>query len=85
MTRKDRCFFLLLILLFSACKSAKKPPAVGTDIVVNPAELAIKITEILKSSLEFSAENSGSIDGFHRLEYDSLVQQVYAKNNFTPI
>ena len=89
MTRKDRCFYfpvlVFSVLLFSACKSVKKPPAPGTDIVVNPAQLGIKITEILKSSLDFSAENNGSIDGYHRLEYDSLVQQVYAKNNFTPI
>jgi murein L,D-transpeptidase YcbB/YkuD len=89
MTRKDRCFYISVfffsVLLFSACKSAKKPPPPGTDIAANPAQLGIKITEILRSSLEFSAENNGSIDGYHRLEYDSLVQQVYSKNNFTPV
>lgn len=89
MFKKDLwVFFLVFIftfLLLTACKSVKKPPSPGTDIVINPAELGIKITEVLRSSLEFSAANNGSIDGYHTLQYDSLVQQVYAKNNFTPV
>jgi murein L,D-transpeptidase YcbB/YkuD len=89
MFKKDWCIIFPVLcfsfLLLPACKSAKKPPPPGTDIVVNPAQLSIKITEILRSSLEFSAENNGFIDNYHHLIYDSLVQQVYAKNNFTPV
>jgi L,D-transpeptidase YcbB len=89
MSKKDLCAlplaFLLAPLLFMACKNIKKPPPPGTDIATTMAELGPKVTEVIRNSLEFSAENNGSIDDYHRLLYDSIVQQVYEKNQYATV
>jgi L,D-transpeptidase YcbB len=82
MNRKDISFLVFLFIagLLAACHNPGHPPA--SDIVTTPEELNKKITEHIRGSLEFAADNNGAIDDTVRLADTRLVQLIYEKKEF---
>jgi murein L,D-transpeptidase YcbB/YkuD len=83
MTRKDRSvpvIFLFLFCLLTACNNSKRPPV--SDIASNPEEIDKKVTDIIRSSIEFAEENNGVIDSSVGMAYPSVVKLIYQKRQF---
>lgn len=76
--------FLIVCLVDLACKSPKKPPPESV-IAASPEDLSKKVTDIIKSSIEFASSGNNSIDEYHVLQHQTIVSQVYEKNKYTAV
>src|SRR5689334_6089238 len=72
--------FLLTIFLVFACNNRKRPP--GRDIAATPEDLDNKVTEVIRSSIDYAASDSGNIDDTIRLGYTDIVKLIYTKKQF---
>ncbi|MCG2615578.1 L,D-transpeptidase family protein [Terrimonas sp. NA20] len=64
----------------AACGEAKKPPE--KEIVVSPEELHTKVTELIRSSIDYAVANDGRIDDSIKLELLAPLKQVYESTQF---
>jgi L,D-transpeptidase YcbB len=87
MTKKNFSVLLIsfsfLIGLIQACKSPKRKPI--SDIAARPEEIDKKVSDLLRSSIEFAVENNGVIDSSIALQYTSAVKLIYERKQFTAI
>lgn len=73
---------VFLIYILTSCEEPKPPETV---IVSTPEELDVKVTDIIRGSLDYAAENGGSIDDTIQLFNTKGVRSIYEANEFVSL
>jgi murein L,D-transpeptidase YcbB/YkuD len=78
-------FFGIVFLscLFSCNTLPEKPKA--TDIVEIPEQIDVRVKRNIRKNMEFALANKGRLSDTVLLRMDTLVNTLYAKNDFEPI
>jgi murein L,D-transpeptidase YcbB/YkuD len=84
MSRKNCSVLLivvpLLICLSLACKNTRRKPV--SDIAAKPEEIDKKVSDIIRSSIEFAIDNNGVIDSSLVLQYTPVIKLIYDRKQY---
>lgn len=84
MSKKDISILLIVFLcMLAACSDSKHPS--GKDMAASPEELNTKVTDLIRSFLEFAGANNGKIDDSVKLDFAPVVKLIYEKNQFAAV
>ncbi|MEI9944867.1 MAG: L,D-transpeptidase family protein [Chitinophagaceae bacterium] len=83
MSKKD-IFLLLLVSLcvFASCRSKKSS---GKDMAASPEELNAKVTDLIRSIIDFAGTNEGKVDDSASLDFNAVVKMVYEKEKYASV
>lgn len=76
-------FLSLPICLLVACHNTQKPPE--KEIVISPEELSNKVTELIRSSIDYAMAHDARIDDSIKLSFLNPLKQMYEAGEYVPV